>query len=188
MWLRWLGTSGRNVSTFGRIGSCLQVVADHVGHERIDALVVGDAGADAVGQRDVAGAVGVDQARHAEHAVGPEGQRVEEIVVDAAIDHVHPLQAARGAHVDAVLIDDQVAALDQLDAHALGEEGVLEVGRVVDAGAQQHHASDRPAARRDVLEHVEQGGRVVVGRRARRTARRAAGRRASAPGGSAACS
>ena len=97
------------------------------------------------------GPVGVHQARHAEHAVGAERQRVEEVVVDAAVDHVHALQAARRPHEDAVLIDDQVAALDQLDAHPLGEEAVLEVGRVVHARAEQHDGRVGPAGRGDVL-------------------------------------
>ena len=45
-----------------------------------------------------------------------------------------------GAHVDAVVVDDdEIAALDQLDAHLLGQEGVLEVGRVVDTGGEHHH-------------------------------------------------
>jgi hypothetical protein len=34
-------------------------------------------------------------------------------------------------------LDHQVAALDDRDAHLAGEEGVLEVGAVVDAGRQQ---------------------------------------------------
>ena len=105
------------------------------GHERIDRLVVGDAGADRVGERDVAGAVGVQQPRHAEQAVGPEGERVEEVVVDAPVDDVDALQPARRAHEDAVPVDDEVARLDELDAHLPREERVLEVRRVVDAGA-----------------------------------------------------
>jgi hypothetical protein len=40
------------------------------------------------------------------------------------------LQPLGGAHVDDVLVDDEVAALDQLDAHLAGEEGVLEVGEL----------------------------------------------------------
>ena len=46
-----------------------------------------------------------------------------------------PSQAGGRAHVDETLVDDQVAALDQFDAHLPGEEAVLEVGGVVDARA-----------------------------------------------------
>ena len=66
---------------------------------------------------DVARAVGVDQPGDAELAVGAERQRVEEVVVDPAVDHVHPLEPAGRPHEDAVLVDDQVAPLDQLDPH-----------------------------------------------------------------------
>ena len=70
-----------------------QVEADHVLDERIDRLVVGDAGADGVGQRDVAGAVGLHQVGHAEQAVGPERLGIEEVVVEPAVDDVDPLRA-----------------------------------------------------------------------------------------------
>ena len=43
-----------------------------VRHVTVDRLVVGDAGADRIGERDVAGLIGRHQARHAERAIGPE--------------------------------------------------------------------------------------------------------------------
>ena len=64
-------------------------------------------------------------------------ERIEEVVVDAAIDDVDALEAVDGLHVDDDAVDDQVAALDQLDAHLLGEKTVLEIGAVVDAGSEQ---------------------------------------------------
>ena len=71
----------------------------------------------------------------AEHRVGPEVHRIEEVVVDPAVHDVDPLLAAGRAHVDALVAAHEVAALDQLDAHLPGEERVLEVGGVVDARA-----------------------------------------------------
>ena len=65
-----------------------EVVADQIRQEGVDGLVVRDARARRVGDRDVAFAVDVDEARHAELAVAAEGERVEEAVVDAAVDHV----------------------------------------------------------------------------------------------------
>ena len=70
-----------------------EVVADQVGQVGVDELVVGDAVADRVGDRHVAGARGVHQARAAEQRVGAEVHRVEELVVDPAVDHVHLLEA-----------------------------------------------------------------------------------------------
>ena len=95
----------------------VEVEADQVRHEGVDRLVVGDAGARRVRERDVAGAVGVHQARDAERAVAPEGERVEEVVVDAPVDHVDALAALGGAHEHVIVLDHQVAALDQRDAH-----------------------------------------------------------------------
>jgi hypothetical protein len=51
-------------------GLFAEVELDHLRHVGIDALVVGDAGADGVAQRDVAGAVDVQQAGTAQRGVG----------------------------------------------------------------------------------------------------------------------
>ena len=77
-----------------------QVVPDHLRHVGVHHLVVGDAVARRVGQRHAAGAIGVHQARHAQHRVGAERLRVEEVVVDAAVDHVDPPQALGRPHPD----------------------------------------------------------------------------------------
>jgi hypothetical protein len=47
------------------------------------------------------------------------------------------LQAVGGAHVDDVVVGDEIAAFDEVDAHLAGEVGVLEVSGVEDAGSQQ---------------------------------------------------
>ena len=110
-----------------------QVVADDLGHVGVGELVVGDPVADGVGDGDVAGPGRVEDARAADERIGAEVQRVEELVVDPAVHHVHPLLAGRGPHVDDPVPADQVPAFDQFDAHLAGQEGVLEVGRVVHA-------------------------------------------------------
>src|SRR5207253_1528616 len=92
-----------------------------------------------VGDADVAGAGRVEDAGTAEHRLGPEVEGVEEVVVDPPVDDVNPVLALRAAHVDPVVAAHQVATLHQLDAHLAGEEGVLEVGRVVDAGGEHDH-------------------------------------------------
>ncbi len=106
-------------------------------HVAVDRLVVGDAGADRVGERDVAGLVGRHQARHAERRVRPERERVEEIVVDAPVDHVDALEAFGRAHVDDLALDQQVAAFDEFDAELVGQERVLVVGRVERPGVSR---------------------------------------------------
>ena len=71
-----------------------EVVPDEVRHVGVEQLVVGDAVADRVGDRDVAGPGGVDEAGAPEQRVGPELDRVEELVVDPAVDDVDRLAAA----------------------------------------------------------------------------------------------
>lgn len=113
-----------------------EVVADQVGDIGVDELVVGYAVADRVGERHLAAARGVDQAGAAEQRVTAEVHRVEELVVDAAVDDVHRLEAVGGAHHDPAATALQVASLDELDAHRARQQGVLEVGAVVDARRQ----------------------------------------------------
>jgi len=40
---------------------------------------------------------------------------------------VHPLRAARRAHVNRVVLHEQILALDQFHAHLLRKEGMLKV-------------------------------------------------------------
>ena len=104
-------------------------------HVSIGGLVVGHAGAERVGQRHAARADDRQEPGHAEHESGLEGKRVEEGVVDAAVDHVDLAGPLGRAHADLVVAHEEVAALDQLDAHLLGQERVLEIGAVVAARA-----------------------------------------------------
>ena len=95
----------------------------------------------------MAGLVGRHQSRDAKRGIGAEGERVEKIVLDAPIDHIDALGALGGAHVDHVFLDEQVAALDQLDPELVGQEGMLVIRRIVDAGREQHHSRVGSGAR-----------------------------------------
>ena len=151
------------VVTLCRIGSSDQVEPDHVVDERVDGLVVGDAGADRVGQRDVARPVGAHQAGHAEQAVGAEDLGIEEIVVDPAVDDVHALRAARRFEEDLLVVDEQVRPQDQLDAHVPGEEAVLEVSGVVRPGREQYDAGRVAGLRRgDAQQGFAQPLRIIL--------------------------
>ena len=144
-----LGQPAEHVVALGLVGQQIgrhvledrllaQVEADHLRDVVVDRLVVGDPGSDRVGDRDGAGPVGAHQARNPEQRVGAELQRVDERVVEATVDRVHPLQARRRAHVTHGVADDEVRRLDELDAHLPGEERVLEVGGVHRAGGPEH--------------------------------------------------
>ncbi len=144
-----------------------EVVADHLGHVGVDRLVVGDAGADRVGQRNRARAVGADQARDAEQRVRPELERVDEVVVEAAVDRVDARESLGGAHVDDVVAHDEVAGLDQLDAHLAGQERVLEVGAVRRPRRPDDDGRVAPRRGRDLAQRAQQELRVVVDGRTR---------------------
>ncbi len=148
-------------------------------HVGVDGLVVGEAGAEGVGHGDVAGAIGIEEPGAAQRGVGAEDQRIAEVVVDAAIDDVDALEAVGGAHVDDVVVRDQVAAFDEIDAHLAGEVGVLEVGGVEDAGREQHDIRLGPAFRRERAQRGQQQLADSARWAARRSSGRAAGRCAS---------
>ena len=98
--------------------------------------------------------------------VRAERERIEEIVIDPAIDHVDALRPLGRAHVDEARLHEQVAAFDQIDAELVGEERVLVIGRVVDAGGQQRDGGlARGGFRRDRLQRREQLVRIVLDRR-----------------------
>ena len=97
--------------------------------------------------------------------IAPERQRVEEIVVHAAIDHVDAAQAGGRAHVDDVVVHEEVAALDERHAHLAGEERVLEVGRVADARRQHDEGRIGDMRRRERAQRGQQG-LAVLGDRA----------------------
>lgn len=65
-----------------------EVVLDDRGHVGVDELVVADPVADGAGDHHVAGARGVEDAGHPEHRIRFELHRIQEVVVDAAVDHV----------------------------------------------------------------------------------------------------
>ena len=120
----------------------------------------------ALDERDVAGLVHRHQSRHAERGVRPEHERIEEIVVDAPVDHVDALGPLRRAHVDEVVLDEEVAAFDQLDPELVGQERVLVIGRVVDAGREQNHRGIGAGVhRRDRFQRRQQLVRIVLDRR-----------------------
>ena len=142
-----------------------QVEADHLRHVRIHRLVVAHAGAGRVRKGHVAGAIGLEQAGHAQHRLGAEHPRIQVVVVDPPVQHVHALRAAGGAHVDHRIAHEQVRALDQFHAHLLGKERMLEVSGVARARGQHSHHRIVHAGRRGLAQGVQQHVRVALDRR-----------------------
>ena len=118
------------------MGSSSQVVTDQRRNVGVDHLVVGHPRPGRVGDGDVAGAPGPHEPLNADQRIGPELLGIEENVVDPAVDDVDPDEAGNCAHVNAIVrFDNEVLALHEMGTHLLGEESVLEVGRVEDARA-----------------------------------------------------
>ena len=111
-----------------------EVEPNHFFDVRIDGFIVGDTGAHGVGERHVSGPIGAKQTGYAEQAVRAEDLRIEEVVVEPAIDHIDALRAAGRLQVHHVFVNEEVGAEDEFDAHVPGQKAVFEVGRVVLAG------------------------------------------------------
>ena len=140
----------------------VQVVAHDRRRVGEDRLVVGDARADPVRDRDVARADRGGDAGHAEQRVRAEHDRIEKVVVDAAVEDVDLLETVHRLHEDLVIDAHEVVSLDEVDAHLVRQEDVLEERRVVDAGREQGDLGSRLAARRQLAQALEQVGGIVL--------------------------
>ena len=116
-----------------------EVIPNQIGQVGVDEFVVGYAVTDGVGDRHVSKPSREQEPRRTEHRIGAKLQRVKEFVVDAAIDHIDPRGAGGGAHPDPAAGAEQVAPLHQLDAHQPRQQGVFEIGGVVDTGGQNNN-------------------------------------------------
>jgi hypothetical protein len=77
---------------------------------------------------------------------------------------MHRRQTGSGLHEHAVVLDDEVAALDQRDSHLAGEEDMLEIGRVVDARRHQDDLRRVDAGGRDLRHGVAETQTIVLDR------------------------
>ena len=142
----------------------LQVVADHLGDEAVDRLVVRDARADRVGKGDRSRPDRTRQPGHAEERIGPELERIDEVVVEPAVDRVDAGEPARGSHVANLVAHNEVTRLDQLDPHLPRQERVLEV-RAVRRPRRPDDNRRLVAERGRCLEQgLPQEGRITVDR------------------------
>lgn len=158
--LPWLvGTVGLHVGENRFLG---EVVADEVGDVGVEELVVGDPVADRVRECDVPGLGGVHDARAADHRVGAEVQRVEEVVVEPPVYDMDGHLAARGPHPHPVVAAGEVVPHHQLHAHQPGEQGVFEVGGVSRPRGEDHDPGILRARGRGGPQSGQQSPRVPV--------------------------
>ncbi|MNI46977.1 hypothetical protein D3C73_1014680 [compost metagenome] len=117
----------------------VKVVPDQVRHVTVHELVIGYSVAHSVGDGHSPGSGGVDQSRATEHGIRAELQWIQEVVIDALVDHIHALLTGSGPHVNAVATANEVTAFNELHAHQPCKEGVLKVRTVEDARGQDNH-------------------------------------------------
>ena len=142
-----------------------QVELDHLGHIRIDRLVIGHTGANRVADSHVGRAVGVHQPGTAKRGVLAEHFGVQKVVVHAPVNHVHAFGATGGAHVHKLVLHKQVLPLHQFHTHLLGQKRVFEVGAVVHAGREHHHGRFGGRRRAGRAQGLQQQIRVMRDRR-----------------------
>ena len=97
---------------------------------RVNRLIIGHSIAHGIRQGHVSGPVSPHQAGNAKHRIRPKSQRVQKFVIHAFVNDVDALQSVNGLHVHDPAVHDQIAALDEFDAHLLGEEAVFEIRAV----------------------------------------------------------
>ncbi|RMS07808.1 hypothetical protein ALP75_204675 [Pseudomonas syringae pv. actinidiae] len=118
----------------------VQIETNHVSDIRVNRFVIRNAGADGIGQHHIAGAIGRQQARNAQHRIRVERQRIEKRVVEAAVDDIDSLGTVGGAHEHTVIADKQIGTFDQLDTHFASQKRVLEKGAVETPRREDHDA------------------------------------------------
>ena len=104
----------------------------------------------------------MEQPGHAEQGVRAEDERIEKIVVHTPVDHIDTPQACCGAHVNETVVDQQVAAFDQLRANLASQEQVLIESGIVDAGRQERDARVGVPSRSQLSQGLEQYASVML--------------------------
>ncbi len=106
----------------------------------MEGRVLDDTGPDGIRHRHRAAPGGLDQAGHAELAVGPELQRVGEGGVDTPEHDVDRLELAERTQLHLAVAHDEISALDHRVAEVAAELGVFE-GRFGEGPRRQDHDS-----------------------------------------------
>ena len=145
-------------------GLFAEVVADEVGDVGVDQLVVGHPVAHAVGDGDVAEPGREHQPRSAQDRIGAELLRVQELIVNAPINHVDAGRTRGGVHEHVPARTEQIAPLHQFHAHHAREQRVLIVGGVEYTRGENHDGRIGDARRRGRPQRLQEPRRVVAHR------------------------
>src|SRR4029077_14508383 len=141
-----------------------QVVRHNLRHVSIQSLIVGNPGTKSIGKRNIPGPVSIEQSSHAEDRLRSERQRIDEVVVDTAVDDIYPAEARGRAHVDNIVMRDQIPSLDKFDPHLAGQICVLEVRRVENPWTQQDDRGLGPPVGRQRAQSIQERLGVMLDR------------------------
>ena len=117
-----------------------QQIPAHRGKEGKKSGRLQNAAADRVGDRHIAAANGLQQSRHAQVGIRQQFERIAEIVVHPAKDHVDALQSSQRLHVDDGVANGQIVSLHERVAEISRQEGMFEIRFVVGARSVQDDA------------------------------------------------
>ncbi len=105
----------------------VEEVAAQARQEAQERVALDEARAERVADHDLARARGLQEARHADHRVRAQLERIAELGADPAHDEIDRLEALDGLQIHAVVADREVRALDDAEAEIAREVRVLEV-------------------------------------------------------------
>jgi hypothetical protein len=121
--------------------------------------------AEGIGDQDVAGTHGLQQARNAERRIAAQFERVAVVVIQPAEQRMYTPQAAECSEVDAIAAHRQVLSFDQGKTEIARQIGVFEVGFVVGSRRQQddqrRFAGTRGPMGETVLKLAEERGEML---------------------------
>jgi len=112
----------------------IQVVFDDLGDISINHLVIRHPASRRIGQCDVPGLIGSHETRHPQQRILAKNFRIEEVVINPAIDDIDLLEPFRGPHPDAVIKHDQVIPDHQFRPQLLRQKTVFKISGIEGPG------------------------------------------------------
>ena len=120
-------------------GLFAEIVLNHLRHEVVDGLVVGRAVTGSIDDGHIAGTVGGQEPGHTNHGVGVEGERIEELVGETAVDHAHTVTLAGVIQeIDLVVHHFKVFREGKCGTGFLSQVGMFEERGIVSAWREDH--------------------------------------------------
>ena len=136
-----------------------KVMSDDVSRQREQAPVISQLGSDPVHDRDRALADAMHEAGNAEQRIAPEGNRVEPLVRDAAVDDLHLFQTGNSFQKNRIVEHQKISSLNKRNAHPARQKAMLGINRTSGTGRKQHDGRFRHPGQR--TQHFQNIGRGI---------------------------